>query len=171
MLLDVSRSMGPYSRQLFHFAYAVSVSGLPVEVVCFGTRTTRVTRIIRRHRSAAALERAAAAVIDWDGGTRIGESLRRAQSISTVRAALKGAVVVIFSDGLEQDDPELLRLSMARLRRTCHSLLWVNPLAGDPRYAPLTAGMVAAMPYVDQLLAGDTLAALGRVAGALSDLA
>jgi uncharacterized protein with von Willebrand factor type A (vWA) domain len=171
MLIDVSRSMGPYARQLLHFAYAVSASGLPVEVVCFGTRTTRVTRILRRHRSAAALERAAAAVLDWDGGTRIGESLRRAQSISTVRAALRGSVVVVFSDGLEQDDPELLRLSMARLHRTSHAVLWVNPLAGDPRYAPLTAGMVAAMPYVDQLLAGDTLEALTRVARALSALA
>jgi uncharacterized protein with von Willebrand factor type A (vWA) domain len=171
MFLDVSRSMAPYSRLLLHFAHAMSSSGLEVEVVCFGTRVTRVTRLIRRHRSARALEDAAAAVLDWDGGTRIGEAVRAAQSIGTVRGALRGSVVIMLSDGLEQDDPQVLAQALARLRRTCHSLIWANPLAGDARYEPLTGGMQAALPYIDTLCAGDSLAALEQVAARLNDLA
>jgi uncharacterized protein len=170
MLLDVSRSMAPYSRLLFHFAHAVAVSGFQVEVVCFGTRVTRVTRLIRQRRSSEALEAAAAAVVDWDGGTRIGEAVRAAQTIGTIKGALRGSVVVMLSDGLEQDDPEELAQGLRRLRRTCHSLVWANPLAGDPRYRPLTAAMVAAMPYIDVLCPGDTLAALENVAATLGEL-
>jgi uncharacterized protein with von Willebrand factor type A (vWA) domain len=170
MLLDVSRSMAPYSRLLFHFAHAVAVSGFHVEVVCFGTRVTRVTRLIRQQRSAHALEAAAAAVVDWDGGTRIGEAVKVAQTIGTVRGALRGSVVVMLSDGLEQDDPGELAQGLRRLRRTCHSVIWANPLAGDPRYRPLTAAMVEAMPYIDVLCAGDTLAALEELAATLGEV-
>lgn len=170
MLLDVSRSMAPYSRLLLHFAHAMSVSGLDVEVVCFGTRVTRVTRLIRKHKSARALEAAAEAVLDWDGGTRIGEAVREAQTIGTIRGALRDSVVLMLSDGLEQDDPAPLAAALARLRRTCHSLVWANPLAGDPNYEPLTAGMVASMPYIDILCPGDTLDALERLAASLSEL-
>jgi uncharacterized protein with von Willebrand factor type A (vWA) domain len=169
MFLDVSRSMAPYSRLLLHFAHAVSVSGFRTEVVCFGTRVTRVTRLIHKSRSANALEAAAASVLDWDGGTRIGESLHLAQTLGTIRGALRGGVVLVLSDGLEQDTPERLAAAMARMRRSCHSLIWANPLAGDPRYEPLTAGMVAALPYIDVLCAGDTLAALEQVAALLGD--
>lgn len=170
MMLDVSRSMAPYSRLLLHFAHAVSLSGLRVEVVCFGTRVTRVTRLLRKHRSARGLEAAAATVLDWDGGTRIGESLRVAQTMASVRGALRGSVVVVLSDGLEQDDPAQLDAALRRMRRTCHALVWANPLAGDPRYEPLTAGMVAALPHIDVLCAGDSLAALERLAATLSEL-
>jgi uncharacterized protein len=170
MFLDVSRSMAPYSRLLFHFAHAVSVSGFRVELVVFGTRVTRVTRLIRRQRSARALETAAAAVVDWDGGTRIGEAIRVAQTIGTIKGALRGSVVLMMSDGLEQDDPQQLAVALRRLRATCHSLVWANPLAGDPDYRPLTAGMVAALPYIDALCAGDTLVALERVAATLGEL-
>jgi uncharacterized protein with von Willebrand factor type A (vWA) domain len=170
MLLDVSRSMAPYSRLLLHFAHAMSVSGLEVEVVCFGTRVTRVTRLIRKHKSAQALETAAEAVLDWDGGTRIGEAVREAQTIGTIRGALRDSVVLMLSDGLEQDDPAPLAFALARMRRTCHSLVWANPLAGDPNYQPLTAGMLAAMPYIDILCPGDTLDALERLVASLSEL-
>jgi uncharacterized protein with von Willebrand factor type A (vWA) domain len=170
MLLDVSRSMAPYSRLLLHFAHAISASGLRVEVVCFGTRVTRVTRLLTKTKSATCLEAAAATVLDWDGGTRIGQALRTAQQLGVVHAALRDSVVVVLSDGLEQDDPEHLAHALARLRRTCHSLLWANPLAGDPRYEPLTAGMVAAMPYVDVLCAADTLRSLERLAASLGSL-
>lgn len=169
MFLDVSRSMAPYSRLLLHFAHAVAVSGFHTEVVCFGTRVTRVTRLIRKSRSARSLEAAAAAVLDWDGGTRIGEALQVAQTLGTVRGALRGCVVLVMSDGLEQDTPDLLAESLARMRRSCHSVIWANPLAGDPRYEPLTAGMVAALPHIDVLCAGDTLAALEEVAATLGD--
>jgi uncharacterized protein with von Willebrand factor type A (vWA) domain len=169
MFLDVSRSMAPYSRLLLHFAHAVSVSGFHTEVVCFGTRVTRVTRLIRKCRSARALEAAAASVLDWDGGTRIGESLHIAQTLGTIRGAMRDGVVLVLSDGLEQDSPERLAAALARMRRSCHSLIWANPLAGDPRYEPLTAGMVAALPYIDVLCAGDTLAALEQVAATLGE--
>lgn len=170
MFLDVSRSMAAYSRLLLHFAHAIAVSGNDVEVICFGTRVTRVTRLIRRQRSSRALEAAAAAVLDWDGGTRIGEAIRIAQTMGTVKGALRGSVVLMMSDGLEQDDPKSLARTLRRLRRTCHSLVWANPLAGDPQYEPLTAGMLAALPYIDVLCPGDTLTALERIAETLGEL-
>jgi len=168
VLIDVSRSMGPYSRLFLHFAHALLGTNPRMEVVCFGTRVTRVTRLLRRHRSELGLERAAATVLDWDGGTRIGEAVRIVQSMGVVRGALRDSVVLIMSDGLEQDDPDTLGDVLQRLRRTCHSVVWANPLAGDPRYRPLTAGMIAALPSIDALVACDTVASLEAVLGTVS---
>lgn len=168
VLLDVSRSMAPYSRLLLHFAHAVVTSGRTVEVVCFGTRVTRVTPLLRSRRSARALEDAAMAVLDWNGGTRIADAVAGLRTLKGVRAKLRSAVVVICSDGLEQGDATDLGRQMGLLRRGCHLVLWVNPLAGDPRYEPTAQGMHAALPHVDRLLAGDTLAALEEVADALA---
>lgn len=170
IMLDVSRSMAPYSRLALHFAHAMSMSLPRVEVVCFGTRITRVTRLIRKNRTEAALEAAAESVLDWDGGTRLGESIRAVQAESALRGALRGAVVLIVSDGLEQDDPRLLGEMLRRLKRNCHSLVWGNPLAGDPRYQPLTGGMLAALPYIDLLCPADTLAAFEGLVGSLCEL-
>jgi uncharacterized protein len=168
MLLDVSRSMASCSRLLLHFGYALVASRRDVEVVCFGTQLTRVTGLLRSRRSARALELAAMSVLDWDGGTRIAEAVAGLRSMRGLRGRLRGAVVVICSDGLERGDPADLGVQMSRLRRTCHQVLWVNPLAGDERYEPLAGGMRAAMPWVDRLMPGDTLAALGDVAAVLS---
>jgi hypothetical protein len=168
ILLDVSRSMALYSRLFLHFAYALAASRTGVEVVCFGTQLTRITGLLRSRRSARALERAAMSVLDWNGGTRIAEAVGGLRSMRSVRGTLRGAVVVICSDGLEQGDPADLGLQMSLLRRTCHQIIWVNPLAGDERYQPIAGGMQAALPWVDQLMPGHTLAALQDVATALS---
>jgi uncharacterized protein with von Willebrand factor type A (vWA) domain len=168
ILLDVSRSMAPYSRLLLHFGYALTASRSNVEVVCFGTQLTRVTGLLRSRRSARALERAAMSVLDWNGGTRIADAVGGLRSMRGLRAALRGAVVVICSDGLEQGDPADLGVQMGLLRRTCHQIIWVNPLAGDERYQPIAGGMRAALPWVDQLMPGDTVAALEDVAAVLS---
>jgi uncharacterized protein len=168
VLLDVSRSMALYSRLFLHFGYALAASRRDVEVVCFGTQLTRVTGLLRSRCSARALERAAMSVLDWNGGTRIAEAVTGLRSMRSLRGRLRGAVVVICSDGLERGDPADLGEQMSLLRRTCHQVIWVNPLAGDERYEPLAGGMRAALPWVDQLMPGDTLAALHDVAALLS---
>jgi uncharacterized protein len=168
LILDVSGSMAPYSRALLQFAYAAMAAGRRVEVFCFGTRLTRVTRTLRTKDPDRALHEIAALVADWEGGTRIGESLRALLDGWSQRAALRGAVVVLCSDGLERGDPDVLRAQMTRLRRLAYRVVWANPLKGSPRYEPLARGMAAALPSVDVFLSGHNLASLeelGRVLG------
>ena len=167
MLLDVSRSMAAYSRLLLHFGYALVSTRRGVEVVCFGTRLTRVTGLLRSRRPARSMEAAAMSVLDWNGGTRIADAVGGLRSMRSVRDVLRGAVVVICSDGLETGDASELGQQLYLLRRTCHEIIWVNPLAGDERYQPISNGMQAALPFIDRLMAGDTLAALENVAVAL----
>jgi hypothetical protein len=116
LILDVSGSMAPYSRALLQFGYAAMAAGRRVEVFCFGTRLTRVTRVLRAKDPDRAMHEIGRIVADWEGGTRIGESLKSLLDGWSQRAALRGAVVVLCSDGLERGDPELLRAQMARLR-------------------------------------------------------
>jgi uncharacterized protein with von Willebrand factor type A (vWA) domain len=166
LLLDVSGSMGPYSRALLQFAYAAMAAGGTVEVFCFGTRLTRVTRILRTRDPDRALREIGRQVEDWDGGTRIGESVKALLDRWSQRTALRGAVVVLCSDGLERGDPDLLAQQMARLGRLAHRVVWVNPLKGSPTYEPLARGMAAALPHVDVFLPGhnlESLASLGRI--------
>ena len=146
LILDVSGSMSPYARALVQFGYAAMAAGRQVEVFCFGTRLTRVTRLLRTKDPDRALHEIGRTVADWEGGTRIGESLKSLLDGWSQRAALRGAVVVLCSDGLERGDPELLRAQMARLGRLAHKVVWVNPLKGSPRYEPLARGMAAALP-------------------------
>jgi uncharacterized protein with von Willebrand factor type A (vWA) domain len=167
LLLDVSGSMAPYSRALVQFAYAAMAAGRRVEVFCFGTRLTRVTRVLRTRDPDRALHEIGRAVEDWEGGTRIGDSLRALLEAWGQRAALRGAVVVLCSDGLERGDPEALRQAMARLRRLAHRVVWVNPLKGSPRYEPLARGMAAALPSIDVFLPGHDLASLEELAAVL----
>jgi uncharacterized protein with von Willebrand factor type A (vWA) domain len=169
LILDISGSMAPYARALLQFAYAAMAAGRRVEVFVFGTRLTRVTRTLRTKDPDRALHEIGERVADWEGGTRIGESLKTLLDGWSQRAALRGAVVVFCSDGLERGDPELLRSQMARLRRLAHRVVWVNPLKGSPRYEPLARGMSAALPSVDVFLSGhnlESLEQLGRVLGA-----
>ena len=168
LLIDVSRSMAPYSRMYLHFGYALVTARADAHVVCFGTQLTVVTWLLRSRKSARSLERAAVSVLDWNGGTRIAEAVAGLLSLRGVRGALRGAVVVICSDGLEQGDPAGLGRQMRKLARTCAEIIWVNPLAGDERYQPLAGGMRAALPSVDRLMPGHTVAALGEVAAAIS---
>ncbi len=167
LLLDVSGSMAPYSRALLQFAFAAMAAGRRVEVFVFGTRLTRVTRTLRTRDPDRALHEIGRLVRDWEGGTRIGESVKALLDGWSQRAALRGAVVVLCSDGLERGDPELLRTQMTRLRRLAHRVVWVNPLKGSPRYEPLARGMAAALPSVDVFLSGHNLERIEELARVL----
>ena len=168
LILDVSGSMSPYARALVQFAYAAMAAGRRVEVFCFGTRLTRVTRTLRTKDPDRALHEIGRTVADWEGGTRIGESLKSLLDGWSQRAALRGAVVVLCSDGLERGDPDLLRSQMARLGRLAHKVVWVNPLKGSPRYEPLARGMAAALPSVDVFLSGHNLESLSELSRTLA---
>jgi uncharacterized protein with von Willebrand factor type A (vWA) domain len=168
LLVDVSGSMTPYADWLLRFAHAaVRVRPLATEVFTVGTRLTRVTRALRLRDPDAALRAAAATVPDWSGGTRLGESLRAFLDLWGQRGAARGAVVVFFSDGWERGGAELLGAQAARLRRLAHAVIWVNPHKGKDGFEPETAGMRAALPHVDTLVAGHSAAALADLVDTL----
>ena len=167
LLLDVSGSMDAYSRALAMFAHGALRSGRRVEAFCFGTRLTRVTRSLGVADADEALTRAAAEVVDWDGGTRIGESLKTFLDEHGHGGLARGALVLICSDGLEVGDPDLLAAQMARLSRLAYRVVWLNPLQEDPAYEPLARGMKAALPYVDLFASGHSLASLEELGAAL----
>jgi uncharacterized protein with von Willebrand factor type A (vWA) domain len=168
LVLDVSGSMAPYSRAPVEFGHAAAASGRRVEVFCFGTRLTRITRIVRTRDAGDALKAVGQAVNDWEGGTRIGDSLKELLDRWGSRSALRGSVVVLCSDGLERADPAVLTRQMRRLSRLAHRLLWVNPLKGSPRYEPLARGMAASLPFLDAFLPGHNLQSLGALADAVA---
>lgn len=159
LLCDVSGSMAPYARMLLQYVQACVTARKRVEAFAFGTRLTRLTRELEGRDPDAALARAARSVVDLAGGTRIGDAVSVLNRIHGRRVG-RGAVVVVLSDGWDRGDPELLAAELARLRRCAHRLVWLNPLKADPRYEPLTRGMRAALPSVDHLLAGNSLASL-----------
>ena len=171
LLLDVSGSMADYSRNLVQFAHTSARAADRVEVFCFGTRLTRVTRELEHRRPDLALDRAAAAVTDWEGGTRIGSCLDEFVRRWARRGLTRGAIVVICSDGLDRGDPELLESAMRRLARLCHRIVWLNPHKGDRTdFTPDTLGMMVAEPFVDELLSGHDLASLSQFARVLATL-
>jgi hypothetical protein len=169
LILDVSGSMSPYARALLQFAFAAMAAGRRVEVFCFGTRLTRVTRTLKTTDPDRAMHEIGRQVADWEGGTRIGASLKTLLDEWGQRAALRGSVAVICSDGLERGEPDQLREQMARLRRLAHRVVWVNPLKGSPRYEPLARGMAAALPSIDVFLPGHNLESLEELSRALAD--
>jgi hypothetical protein len=165
LILDVSGSMAGYSRHLLQFAHTARHAAAKVEVFCFGTRLTRITRQLDHRKPDAALEQAARAVVDWDGGTRIGESLEAFIRRYGRGGLARGAVVVICSDGLDRGSPETLSAAMERLHRLCYRIVWLNPHKGDAKdFRPSTLGMMVAAPYVDLLLSGHDLASLEELA-------
>ncbi len=171
LILDVSGSMTDYSRSLLQFAYSARRAATRVEVFCFGTRLTRITRELENRRPDEALSRAAEAVVDWDGGTRIGESLAAFVRDWGRRGTSRGAIVVICSDGLDRGDPAVLDKALERLGRLCHRIVWLNPHAtGGAGFRPSTLGMMVAAPHVDLLLSGHDLASLEEFAARLPDL-
>ena len=161
LLIDVSGSMSPYADALLRFAHAV-VRAAPhaAEAFTIGTRLTRVTPQLRHRDPERALAAATAAVPDWAGGTRLGETIRAFLDRWGQRGAARGAVVVVCSDGWERGDAALLGEQLARLRRLAHKVFWLNPHAGHEGYAPVQSGIAAALPHVDRLLAGHSLAGL-----------
>jgi uncharacterized protein with von Willebrand factor type A (vWA) domain len=170
LLCDISGSMERYSRFLLHFAHTLQQAGAPIEIFVFGTRLTRITRALRVRSADAALRRVAEQVVDWSGGTRIGESLRTLNRRWVQRTIRSGAVVLIVSDGWERGDPELLGREMATLRRSCHRLLWLDPLMSRPGFEPATAGLRAALPHIDALVPCASVASLEALAVRLGAL-
>jgi uncharacterized protein with von Willebrand factor type A (vWA) domain len=167
ILCDISGSMEAYTRGLLLFMHAAVEVGR-VEVFAFGTRLTRLTGALRTRDPEQALEAAAATVVDWASGTLIGASLKKFNDDWGRRAFSRGAVVVIVSDGWERQDAALVKHEMARLARCAYAVVWVNPLKGNVEYQPLSAGMRAALPYVDRFLPGHNIASLEDLADTLS---
>jgi uncharacterized protein with von Willebrand factor type A (vWA) domain len=165
LICDISGSMDRYSRTLLQFLYTVEHGLDRVEAFVFATRLTRITRQLRTRDPAAALNEVSNAVVDWSGGTRIGEALREFNYRWSKRVLGRGAIVMIISDGWDRGDIKTLREEIERLQRNCYRLIWLNPLLGLPSYQPLTQGIQAALPYVDDFLPVhnlDSLEALGR---------
>ena len=163
LVLDVSGSMAPYARMLLQYVQASVAARARVEAFAFGTHLTRITLELAGRDPDLALRRAGERVTDWSGGTRIGASLSTLNREHGRRIG-RGAFVVLLSDGWDRGDPDELAAELSRLRRTAHRLVWLNPLAADPRYEPLTRGMRAALPHVDRLLPGNSIASLEQLA-------
>jgi uncharacterized protein with von Willebrand factor type A (vWA) domain len=164
VLCDISGSMERHSRLLLRFIQALSAaSEVRAESFVFGTRLTRVTRVLRDKDRDRALARVSETVNDWAGGTRIGESFRTFNQRWARRSLRSSGVVIVVSDGWDRGDPLLVASETARLRRNCHRLVWLNPLAGTPGYQPLAGGMRAAFPYIDDFLPAGTVASLERL--------
>ncbi len=171
LLLDVSGSMSEYSRNLLQFAYSSRRGAGRVEVFCFGTRLTRITRQLDRRRPDEALERASAAVSDWDGGTRIGDCLDVFVKQWARRGLTRGAVVVICSDGLDRGDPATLASAIERLSRLSHRIVWATPHRGDTAdFQPTTLAMMVAAPYLDEVVGAADLDSLEQLVTTLPAL-
>ncbi|HYM84207.1 MAG TPA: VWA domain-containing protein [Candidatus Dormibacteraeota bacterium] len=164
VLCDISGSMERHSRLLLRFVQAMSeTSSVHAESFVFGTRLTRVTRLLRDRDRDRALARVAESVTDWAGGTRIGDSFREFNLRWARRTLRTSGVVIVVSDGWDRGDPALVAAETARLRRSCHRLIWLNPLAGVEGYRPLAAGMAAAYPFIDEFVPAGTVASLERL--------
>jgi uncharacterized protein with von Willebrand factor type A (vWA) domain len=170
LLIDVSGSMSPYSESLLRFAHVVTrAAPASTETFTLGTRLTRVSRQLRARDPELALTAAGRAVPDWAGGTRIGETMQAFCDRWGQRGMARRSVLVLFSDGWERGDASLLGEQMQRLARLTHKLFWVNPHAGRDGYAPVQSGIAAALPHVDKLLAGHSLATLERLLREVAD--
>lgn len=166
ILCDVSGSMDRYSRVMLASLRAAVGSNRKTEAFVFATRLTRLTRVLGGDDAERALERARAGVEDWSGGTRIGEVTRVFNRTWARRGLARGAIVIVISDGWDRGDPEVLATELDRLRLQSRRLIWVNPRPLDVARQPLAIGLRAALPYVDDYVAGDDLramAGLGRI--------
>ena len=169
LICDVSGSMERYTRMLLYFIHTIA-AGQPIEAFLFATRLTRITRQLRYRSIDQAIAEVSRAVPDWAGGTRIGEAVKTF-NYQWLRRTLRGqAIVMIISDGWDRGEPELLARETSRLQRSCHRLMWLNPLLGSPDYQPLTQGMQAALPYVDDFLPVHNMNSLQALADRLSDI-
>ena len=160
LIIDVSGSMKERTQTHLAFAHALTRGADWVETFTMGTRLTRITRALRLRQKEQALGAASMLVADWDGGTRIGDALGAFLAIPRFAALARGAAVVLLSDGLEFGDPSEMAEAVARLSRLAWRLVWLTPLAADPRFEPRTAGLVAARPFLDRLGDGGSLASI-----------
>jgi uncharacterized protein with von Willebrand factor type A (vWA) domain len=170
LICDISGSMERYTRLLLHFLYSVEASVQQAEVFVFGTRLTRITRQLRDRNPDAALRAVGGQVQDWSGGTRIGDSLRTFNREWARRVLGRGAIVIIISDGWDRGDPAVLAAEMERLQRQAYRLIWLNPLLGAAQYRPLTQGIQAALPWVDDFLPVHNLHSLESLASLLNQI-
>ena len=171
VIADVSGSMERYSRILLHFVYGLARSARNVESFVFATTLTRISRRIAERNASRELTRIVRDVNDWGGGTRIGESIHIFNTRWARRVMRHGPVVLIVSDGWDRGEPALLAHEIARLGRTCRRLIWLNPLLGAPGYEPLTRGLQAALPFVDDFLPVHNIESLQQLAERLEELA
>jgi len=165
VIADISGSMERYTKLLLHFTYSLAI-GLEqlVESFVFSTRLTRITYQLKNKNVDVVIKEVSQTVPDWSGGTRIGEALKRFNYDWTRRVSGHGAVILLISDGWDRGAPGLLTNEISRLQRSCHRLIWLNPLLGSPEYEPLTRGMQAALPYIDDFLPIHNLASLEELA-------
>jgi uncharacterized protein with von Willebrand factor type A (vWA) domain len=167
VICDTSGSMRAYADGLLLYVQALVAARRGVEAFVFGTRLTRVTAELDGRDGRAALARLAGVVEDFGGGTRIGESLRALNCEHGGRLG-RGATVIVLSDGWDRGATDELADELARLRRTAHRLVWLNPLKARPGYEPLAGGMAAALPHLDAFLAGNSVAGLEELAELLA---
>lgn len=167
VICDVSGSMERYSRLFLFLMYGLVRGAAKIEAFVFGTRLTRITPALRHTNVDAAMTRASDLVLDWSGGTRIGESLKTFNYVWSRRVVGRGAVALIISDGWDRGDQELLGTEIRRLHRSVHRLIWLNPLAGSPSYQPLVRGIQTILPHVDEMLPLHNLESMAQLAGRL----
>jgi uncharacterized protein len=170
LLVDVSGSMSSYADALLRLAHRLTQALGPVETFTIGTRVTHITRAMRIRDPERALVAAGHTVPDWSGGTRLGETLRFFLDRWGQRGMARGAVVVVFSDGWERGDAAMLGEQMARLRRIAHRVVWVNPHRGKDGYEAVQQGVVAALPYLHEFVAGHSLATYAELVEVLADV-
>jgi len=163
VIADISGSMERYTNLLLQFIYSLSSGLNQVEAFVFSTRLTRVSKQLHHRDAERALREVASAVTDWAGGTRIGEALKDFNFKWGRRVLGRGAVVMIISDGWDRGDIPLLRREMKRMSLSCYRLIWLNPLLGHEGYEPLTQGMSAALPYIDDFLPVHNLVSLEQL--------
>ena len=165
LICDISGSMESYTRMLLHFIHSIARDVERVEAFLFATRLTRITRHLSHKGVDQAVTDVSKSVPDWAGGTRIGEAIKTFNYRWLRRVIKGGPVVLVISDGWDRGEPEMLSQEMSRLQRSCHRLIWLNPLLGSESYQPLTRGMQAALPHVDDFLPVhnfNSLESLGR---------
>ena len=171
VLADISGSMERYSGLLLRFICGMARSqARPIEAFVFSTRLTHITPHLRSRDVERAIAEITRSVPDWAGGTRIGRSLKTFNFTWARRVLGRGAITLLISDGWDRGDNELLSREMARLQRSCHRLIWLNPLLGSPHFEPLTMGLLAALPFVDDFLPIHNLESLEQLAVELDQL-
>ncbi len=170
VIADVSGSMDRYTRPVLQLVHTMRAGHGRVEAFVFGTRLTRVTRHLRCRDPDAALQVMSESVMDWAGGTRIGDSLKSFNRIWARRVLGRGCVVIIVSDGWDRGDPQKMTTAMRSLQRRCHRLVWLNPAMGGPSVRPVPLGMRAAIPYIDDLMPARNLNDLASVGALLEGL-
>lgn len=168
MMCDISGSMEPYARAYLQFLMCATGAGPGAEAFVFATRLTRLTKALAGRNPERAIQRAADAAPDWSSGTRIGDALKRFNDTHGRRGMARGAIIVILSDGWERGDPTAVAREMERLARLAYRIVWVNPRVAADEFTPQAGGMLAALPFCDALVSGDTMKALDEVADAIA---